>query len=970
MTGTAGDHPWVVRSSLLPRASIARVVLLEAPGGWGKTTFAEQVIHSVGLAAVRVRLTDDCSTDGVVAALARGFRRSGVPELAETFTGADHDEQLDGLLAGLRARGDGLVLFVDEVHYADHAAAAWLRSLLDDVASPHRMVVAGRSLDRSLTRRPAADVVWAQVNDLRFSVGEVAMVADLSDEDAEGLLLHTDGWPAAVGLAAMAGGALAGDEGGAVSGTATLSRLLDDLLGDDRDRLSSLGIPPLLSRDVCALVAGPQAFEQLLQSGLPTRPAGEWRCLADPIREVLAAEERLAPQQAAAVAACYDLANSIAFLTSLAEPDLLAADVAARRWTELLDLSVGEVGALLTMLGDERVAAHPRLLLLAARAAELRVPTQRMAWIEQGLGLTIDAPLRRALVAEAVRDMARNARPEAATRGEELLAEMPTEEAETRARALLAIGVSYGVRSSPESLAAADRCFTEASGLFRMLGEARWESEALGRLAHMVNYHGGRPQVAAEQQAQSIALLPAGSRDWAIALTYYSDILDHLGRSVEAEAAARDAWEQGRRLGDAITIAYGAWALAIVRAHVGDLAGTRRWLAEVERNPGNWLTEVSGQEFLAFGADLLGGLGDQDGAYAYRERVAARVGDGGTQELLDVLDGRLEAMYGDPLRAIEIFDRLDGQPYATIRSKWVRVLFRALAAKRLGEMHEATRQIERALELVEQIGVPDIAQRHEPVVVAMLADVWPGGAEEAANAQLRVVLLGSFAVLRGVELATPSPGNPATLVKLLALRGVLTSEQAIDALWPDADLATGRSRLRNLLNRLRGQSGELIVRNGEALELARGVTTDVAQFESRVSAAFDAGAAERAGLARLALGAYAGDLLPGDAYEDWAAGPRERLRRRYLSLVDVVAEDSFSRGDVDEGMRLLDLGIEREPLEERRYLVATRALMADGRRTAAREMVQRAAHALQELGIGLCDELTEIGRSLDVGGAQ
>jgi len=30
-----------------------------------------------------------------------------------------------------------------------------------------------------------------------------------------------------------------------------------------------------------------------------------------------------------------------------------------------------------------------------------------------------------------------------------------------------------------------------------MLGEARWESEALGRLAHMVNYHGGRPQVAA-----------------------------------------------------------------------------------------------------------------------------------------------------------------------------------------------------------------------------------------------------------------------------------------------------------------------------------------------------------------------------------------------------------------------------------------------------------------------------------------
>jgi DNA-binding SARP family transcriptional activator len=86
--------------------------------------------------------------------------------------------------------------------------------------------------------------------------------------------------------------------------------------------------------------------------------------------------------------------------------------------------------------------------------------------------------------------------------------------------------------------------------------------------------------------------------------------------------------------------------------------------------------------------------------------------------------------------------------------------------------------------------------------------------------------------------------------------------------------------------------------------------------------------------------------------------------------VDIVAEDSFARGDVDEGMRLLDLGIEREPLEERRYLVATRALLAGGRREAAREMVRRAVAALDELGLPLCDELAEIGRSLDVAGAR
>ncbi len=967
MTGRAGDTLWVARDALLARSAGARVVLLDAPGGWGKTTFAEQVIEAGGLGAVRVRLTDACGVDGLVAALARALRRSGVPELAETLVGTDREVQLDALLAGLNARPDGLHLFVDEVQFADSEAAVWMRGLSDDVATQHRLIIAGRSIDRSLTRRLRADVVWTTQVDLRFSVTEVRQVTGLALDDAQALLARTDGWPAAVGLVAVTG-AVAGANG--TENAVSLAPLLDNLFGEDRERMAALAVPPLLSREVCEITAGPRAFSVLMQSGLPTTTVGDWRVLADAVRDALGSDARLSSQQVADIAALYDLSNALAFLTGVGELDVLAAEVASRRWTELLDLSTGEASALLTVLGIERLTRHPQLLLQAARAAELRSPTQRAEWIAQGLTVSAAGELHRAFQAEAVRDRARQANPEAAVAGIELLAELGPNETEARARALLAIGVAHGTRSTPESLAAADRCFTEASGLFRLLGEARWESEALSRVACMVNYHGGRPQVAAEQQAQSIALLPSGSREWAVALTYYSDILDHLGRSVEAEAAARDAWELGQRLGDALTVAYGAWAMAIVRAHVGDLNGTRRWLDEVERNPGNWLTEVAGQEFLAFGADLLAGLGDQDGAYAYRTRVAARVGDGGTQYLLDVVDGRLEAMYGDPVRAIEIFDRLDGEPYATIRTKWIRVLFRALSAKRLGDPHAATNFIERALELVEDLGVPDIPQRHEPVVVAMLADVWPGGPEESSGSQRRVVLLGSFAVLNGVELATPSPGNPATLVKLLALRGTQTSEQVIDALWPDSDLATGRSRLRNLLNRLRNQSGELVVRHGEALELAHGVMTDVAQFEAGVVAAFDAHAAERAGLARLAMGAYAGDLLPGDAYEDWAAGPRERLRRRYLSLVDVIAEESFGRGDLDEGIRLLDLGIEREPLEERRYLVGTRALLAQGRRMAAREMVQRAQGALNELGLPLCDELEEIGRSLDVHGGQ
>lgn len=960
VSGEHGDHRWVIRTRLLAAVVGARVLLLGAPGGWGKSTCTDQLVDEWGVTPVRARVADACDTDGLMATLGRAMRRAGAPDLSEALAGDEPESRLDGLLAGLRARTDAVALIVDDAHRLDTDAAVWLRALIDDLPAPHRVIVAGRSLDRVLTRRSRADTVWLGVPDLRFTAAEAAEVTGADADTIEHLLAETDGWPAAVSLAARSGTDL-GSAGGA-----TLDRLLDDLLGDDRARLAPLAVPPLLSPAVSDAVAGPGAWQRLVQSGLPLRAVGEWQVLPDPVRAAMADDAQLTGEQIAAVAERYDIAAGVAFLGGLGELDVLAADVVRRPWSELLDLSVGEISALLQLLGEQRIAAAPVLLLHAAQAAELRTPTLRLEWVQRGLALATDGPVHRALLAEHARDLARNAAPDALPHAEAVLAQLPESEPAARGRALLALGVAHGVHSTAASLAAADRCFTEAVGLFQVLGERRWEAEALGRVAHMVNYHGGRPQVAAEQQAQSVALLPTGSRDWAIALTYYSDILDHLGRSAEAEAAARDAWEVGRRLGDALTTAYGAWSLAIARAHVGDLDGTRRWLDEVERNPGNWLTEVSGQEFLAFGADLLGGLGDQDGAYAYRERVALRVGHGGTQSLLDVLDGRLEAMYGDPARAISIFDRLDGVPYATIRAKWIRVLFRALAAKRLGDRKAATEYILRALELVEQIGVPDIHHRHEPVVVSMLADVWPGGAEEASGAQRRVVLLGGFAIVHGVELVTPAPGNPATLVKLLALRGMLTSEQVIDALWPDADVGTGRSRLRNLLNRVRNQSGDVVTRAGEALHLSEGVTTDVAQFEAAVSVAFDAPAAERAGMARLALGAYAGDLLPGDVYEDWAAAPRERLRRRYLSLIDIVAEDSFARGDLDEGMRLLDMGIEHEPLEERRYLVAAQALLAGGRRAAAREVVQRAAGALGELGLPLSTELSAIGRSLDV----
>lgn len=965
MTGTTISRAgWITRRRLVERAADAPVVVLAAPGGWGKTTLAAQLAVGWSAALVAVRLDADADPHAVVAALRRGLRRAGVTDLAELAPDRSPDEVADALLGALTQRTDPVALLVDEVQRLTPSAAAWLRAFADDLPAPHRVVIAGRSIDRALVRRPGHGWVKYGVDDLRFTADEVTELLDGADrEDVEGVVAGTEGWPVAVALAVA--GSLS-DPGDRRSGR-VIDVLLDDVLGADRARLGALGRLPLLDPVVCEIAAGTGSFETLVASGVPMRRSGRWWSLADPVRDTLAAgSSPLDSRTATIVAGEYELHTGVRFLLDAGEHDALIELLGRRHWSELNQFAAPELDALLTAAQDASSVepeALARALLNAARSAEMVDPGLRRAWIGRGIELVepgTDVSLE--LRAEAVLDQTGRADPAALDEARSLLQRLPPMH-RARPRLLLTVGIVNAFRGGPDELVVAERAFTEAAALLAASGETRWQAEALKRLAFMVSYHGGRIALAAEQQAAALALLTPGARDWAVAMTYYADILDTLGRSAEAAAAASEAYEYGRRVGDAVATGYGAWSLAIVAAHRHDADETRRWLDEVERSPGNWAGEVPGQEFLAFGADLLGGLGDRAGAAVYRDRCAARVGDGGTQSLVDVVDGRLEAMYGDPRRAIELFERLDDEPYATIRTKWVRMLFRALAGFRLGERVEATKWIERALAVAETMGLPDLPHRHEPTLVAMLAPVWPGGAGPAVTA--RVTALGGFAVIRGSEIVTPAPGNPATLVKLLALRGTLTAEQVIDQLWPEADVTTGRSRLRNLLNRVRSQSGELVVRDGEMLRLAADVESDLARFDELVEATLTAEPDDRAGLARVALTAYGGELLPGDAYEDWAAGPRERVRRRLLSLLDLVADDALERGDVDEAMRLLDTAIEREPLEEVRYVRAAEALLAAGRTAAAREVIARGANSLDEIGVRPSAAFAAISATLD-----
>lgn len=257
-------------------------------------------------------------------------------------------------------------------------------------------------------------------------------------------------------------------------------------------------------------------------------------------------------------------------------------------------------------------------------------------------------------------------------------------------------------------------------------------------------------------------------------------------------------------------------------------------------------------------------------------------------------------------------------------------------------------RIRRALEAAGRSG--DRRELPGLTPVGPLAPAPATTAEEGqAAAPAAVRLLGGFEVRSGgPPLAVPS-GAVATVIKAVALRRSMLADEVIDLLWPDADPAAGRPRLRTVLARIRHAVGpDVIVRRGDELSLADGVEVDAARCAELASAALASGAEEDL---VAALDAYRGELLPADRYEDWTALARERLARTTLEVLDGLANLAEEAGDPDRAARYLERAIEADPYEEERYLRAAELRSSQGRRAAAVALLQRAEAASASLGV-------------------
>ena len=107
-----------------------------------------------------------------------------------------------------------------------------------------------------------------------------------------------------------------------------------------------------------------------------------------------------------------------------------------------------------------------------------------------------------------------------------------------------------------------------------------------------------------------------------------------------------------------------------------------------------------------------------------------------------------------------------------------------------------------------------------------------------------------------------------------------------------------------------------------------------------------------------------GELVPTNRYEDWLIAPREHLKRLHVAMIELLAVDAQSRGDIDEMVAYFERAIASDPYDEAHYLRAAIALAKLQRRGPALRLIERAARMVDDLGLVPDPKLSALHRQL------
>lgn len=226
---------------------------------------------------------------------------------------------------------------------------------------------------------------------------------------------------------------------------------------------------------------------------------------------------------------------------------------------------------------------------------------------------------------------------------------------------------------------------------------------------------------------------------------------------------------------------------------------------------------------------------------------------------------------------------------------------------------------------------------------------------------LIVSLFGGFSLqYAGAPLALPSHVSRCLLAFCAAHRDQAHTRSRLAGLfWPDLPEATARRRLSHALWEIgqtlpQVQGATYLTREAGAIGFNRQLphAIDLADFEQawRQAQKSDNRPAARPHLEQAAA-LYTGDFLAG-FYDDWVLVEQERLRERYLQVLQQLIAAEKATGDYDAALRAALALIAADPLREAAYREAIRLCQQLGRPQEARQLYEQCRAVLQtELGV-------------------
>ncbi|MGI9030675.1 MAG: hypothetical protein ACR2HP_11935 [Ilumatobacteraceae bacterium] len=862
----------------------------------------------------------------------------------------------------------GTTVAIDDAHLLDADAVERLVEQIEDAEPDTRLLIAGRLLPDAV--HEAAALVDGLVIDTHAMT---LTVADLEDDlatptERAHVIDAADGCVRIIAAALEQGRRLGSTDLGAVVSRlvrAMTGEVLQALHGRDAAMVGLLARTPGLERSLLDRLAGPGFTDRALAAGVPLQ------------RQLTGGLELALPASFRTVAVDRAMAEELS--AELFERGwavdavnlMLDAGQQERAIQLVMDLSESitetvEPSTLLSLLARLGPATERQPLLLLRRAAAARAIGRLDSAtrdIDRAVELAAhgDPVVRRRVSVEAARARLVDGHRQDAERGaRQALIDLADGEDRTYARAYEVLAECGTTSDARHDLQRAAECYRIAAAAWDGCGEpararACRRDLALGALVPL-----GRYDEALAQLGQLLATTELTDAERSMTTLSEGFVLYNANRLESADSRFVRATDIGYVRENPRLIAAAAWGRALVASRRDDLPTTLRWIASAENTALSEDDDLHGVPFLCDMTNILGALGELDRAARYLARAEARRSVypdqvNSTAFLLNARQGKL----GD------VDSVLRGTPPAD----WWRIkLLASYASARQGALEQARHFLEESQHELIALGFSDADSMGEGRIMRELNGLLgqPAAAglasvperpnpPAATSGRSRLCVIGEpmTAHIGNDSVLIPS-GNPQRLVGVvLANGGSASFDQLGESIWPGEEVETSRTRLRNVLLRLRRVVGDVVVRSGSGVRLAPAVECDLLEFERVASDALAAARADPDLAGRLAHDAIAvgdGTVFVDFEYDEWAVTTRRSAEQQLIGLFDLLSVQAEDAGDFPLAQSLAERALRLDRYTDSRYVRLAELLTMQDRVAAAVAVLDDAAEVAREMG--------------------